>query len=312
MPSTVSDLPLDHARAIVAAGLANPAKRPVVKSFFDEQTFTISHVVRDQQSNACAIIDSVLDYDPASGRTTSASAQALIDYIKSESLEVHWLLETHAHADHLSAAPLLQAELGGQLAIGREIVRVQQVFGKIFNAGTEFQRDGSQFDQLFNDGDRFSIGSLEATVLHVPGHTPACLAYVIGDAVFPGDTLFMPDYGTARCDFPGGDARQLYRSIQRLMRLPDEARMFLCHDYKAPGRDHYAWETTVGAERTGNVHVREGVSEDDFYTMRTERDATLAMPKLILPSVQVNMRGGQLPPTEDNGVQYLKIPLNVL
>lgn len=312
MPSTVSDLPLDHARAIVAAVLANPTKRPVVKSFFDEQTFTISHVVRDPQSNACAIIDSVLDYDPASGRTTSASAQALIDYIKSESLEVHWLLETHAHADHLSAAPLLQAELGGQLAIGREIVRVQQVFGKIFNAGTEFQRDGSQFDQLFNDGDRFSIGSLEATVLHVPGHTPACLAYVIGDAVFPGDTLFMPDYGTARCDFPGGDARQLYRSIQRLMKLPDKARMFLCHDYKAPGRDHYAWETTVGAERTGNVHVREGVSEDDFYTMRTERDATLAMPKLILPSVQVNMRGGQLPPAEDNGVQYLKIPLNVL
>jgi glyoxylase-like metal-dependent hydrolase (beta-lactamase superfamily II) len=312
MPSTVSDLPLDHARAIVAAGFANPAKRPVVKSFFDEQTFTISHVVRDPQSNACAIIDSVLDYDPASGRTTSASAQALIDYIKSESLEVHWLLETHAHADHLSAAPLLQAELGGQLAIGREIVRVQQVFGKIFNAGTEFQRDGSQFDQLFNDGDRFSIGNLEATVLHVPGHTPACLAYVIGDAVFPGDTLFMPDYGTARCDFPGGDARQLYRSIQRLMKLPDKARMFLCHDYKAPGRDHYAWETTVGAERTGNVHVREGVSENDFYTMRTERDATLAMPKLILPSVQVNMRGGQLPPAEDNGVQYLKIPLNVL
>ena len=312
MPNTVSDLPLNHARAIVAAGLANPTKRPVVKSFFDEQTYTISHVVRDPQSNACAIIDSVLDYDPASGRTTSASAQALIDYIKSESLEVHWLLETHAHADHLSAAPLLQAELGGQLAIGREIVRVQQVFGKIFNAGTEFQRDGSQFDQLFNDGDRFSIGSLEATVLHVPGHTPACLAYVIGDAVFPGDTLFMPDYGTARCDFPGGDARQLYRSIQRLMKLPDKARMFLCHDYKAPGRDHYAWETTVGAERTGNVHVREGVSEDDFYTMRTERDATLAMPRLILPSVQVNMRGGQLPPAEDNGVQYLKIPLNVL
>ncbi len=312
MPSTVSDLPLDHARTIAAAGLANPTKRPVVKSFFDKQTFTISHVVRDPQSNACAIIDSVLDYDPASGRTTSASAQALVDYIKSESLEVHWLLETHAHADHLSAAPLLQAELGGQLAIGREIVRVQQVFGKIFNAGTEFQRDGSQFDQLFNDGDRFSIGSLEATVLHVPGHTPACLAYVIGDAVFPGDTLFMPDYGTARCDFPGGDARQLYRSIQRLLKLPDKARMFLCHDYKAPGRDHYAWETTVGAQRTGNVHVREGVSEDDFYTMRTERDATLAMPKLILPSVQVNMRGGQLPPAEDNGVQYLKIPLNVL
>ena len=312
MHSTVADAPLDHASAIVTAGLADPARRPIVKSFFDEETFTISHVVRDPQSKACAIIDSVLDYDAASGRTTNASARALIDYIKSESLDVQWLLETHAHADHLSAAPLLQAELGGQLAIGREIVRVQQVFGKIFNAGTEFQRDGSQFDQLFNDGDRFKVGTLDATVLHVPGHTPACLAYIVGDAVFPGDTLFMPDYGTARCDFPGGDARQLYRSIQRLMKLPDAARMFLCHDYKAPGRDHYAWETTVGAERTGNIHVREGVGEDEFYTMRTERDATLAMPKLILPSVQVNMRAGQLPPAEENGVQYLKIPLNAL
>ena len=312
MHSTVADAPLDHASAIVTAGLADPARRPIVKSFFDEETFTISHVVRDPQSKACAIIDSVLDYDAASGRTTNASARALIDYIKSESLDVQWLLETHAHADPLSAAPLLQAELGGQLAIGREIVRVQQVFGKIFNAGTEFQRDGSQFDQLFNDGDRFKVGTLAATGPQVPAHTPACLAYIVGDAVFPGDTLFMPDYGTARCDFPGGDARQLYRSIQRLMKLPDAARMFLCHDYKAPGRDHYAWETTVGAERTGNIHVREGVGEDEFYTMRTERDATLAMPKLILPSVQVNMRAGQLPPAEENGVQYLKIPLNAL
>jgi glyoxylase-like metal-dependent hydrolase (beta-lactamase superfamily II) len=294
MPSTVSDLPLDHARAIVAAGLTNPTKRPVVKSFFDEQTFTISHVVRDPQSNACAIIDSVLDYDPASGRTTSASAQALIDYIKSESLEVHWLLETHAHADHLSAAPLLQAELGGQLAIGREIVRVQQVFGKIFNAGTEFQRDGSQFDQLFNDGDRFSIGSLEATVLHVPGHTPACLAYVIGDAVFPG-----------------GDARQLYRSIRRLMKLPDEARMFLCHDYKAPGRDHYAWETTVDEQRSRNAHVNDGVDEEAFVAMREARDAKLAAPLLLLPSIQVNIRAGKLPPAEANGVHYIKIPVKL-
>ena len=312
MNGPAADLPLDHAREIIEAARADRTKSPVVTSFFDDQTFTISHVVRDPQSKACAIIDSVLDYDASSGRTMNASAQALIDYIKSESLEVQWLLETHAHADHLSAAPLLQAELGGQLAIGREIVRVQQVFGKIFNAGTEFQRDGSQFDQLFNDGDRFRIGQMEATVLHVPGHTPACLAYVVGDAIFPGDTLFMPDYGTARCDFPGGDARQLYRSIQRLTKLPDEARMFLCHDYKAPGRDHYAWETTVGAERTGNIHLRDGVTEDQFYKMRTERDATLAMPKLILPSVQVNMRAGQLPPAEDNGVQYLKIPLNAL
>ncbi|NVD39942.1 MBL fold metallo-hydrolase [Ensifer sp. HO-A22] len=307
-----TDLPLEFARSLVENALADPAKRPIVTSFFDDQTFTISHVVRDPQSNACAIIDSVLDYDAASGRTTNTSAQELIDYVKSEGLEVQWLLETHAHADHLSAAPLLQAELGGQLAIGREIIRVQEAFGKIFNEGTEFQRDGSQFDLLFNDGDRFKIGNLDATVLHVPGHTPACLAYIVGDTVLPGDTLFMPDYGTARCDFPGGDARQLYRSIRRLMKLPDEARMFLCHDYKAPDRDHYAWETTVGAERTGNIHVRDGVSEDEFYKMRTERDATLAMPKLILPSVQVNMRAGQLPPAEDNGVRYLKIPLNTL
>jgi glyoxylase-like metal-dependent hydrolase (beta-lactamase superfamily II) len=289
------DVALDHASAVVTAALVDSNRRPIVKSFFDNQTFTVSHVVRDPGSNACVIIDSVLDYDAASGRTTNASANELINYIKSESLEVQWLLETHAHADHLSAAPMLQALLGGQLAIGRDIVRIQEVFG-----------------QLFNDGDRFRIGGLEATVLHVPGHTPACLAYVIGDAIFPGDTMFMPDYGTARCDFPGGDARQLYRSIRRLTKLPVEARMFLCHDYKAPGRDTYVWETTVGAQRTGNIHVRDGVTEDIFYKMRTERDATLAMPKLILPSVQVNMRAGQLPPAEDNGIQYIKIPVNAL
>jgi glyoxylase-like metal-dependent hydrolase (beta-lactamase superfamily II) len=303
---------LDHADAVITAALVDPKRRPIVKSFFDNQTFTVSHVVRDPGSNACAIIDSVLDYDAASGRTASASVNELINYIKSESLEVQCLLETHAHADLLSAAPMLQALMGGQLAIGQDIVRVQEVFGKIFNAGTEFQRDGSQFDQLFNDGDRFSIGGLEATVLHVPGHTPACLAYVIGDAIFPGDTMFMPDYGTARCDFPGGDARQLYRSIRRLTKLPAKARMFLCHDYKAPGRDTYVWETTVGAQRSGNIHVHDGVTVDEFYQMRTARDATLAMPKLILPSVQVNMRAGQLPPAEDNGVQYIKIPVNAL
>lgn len=308
----MSDTALSSAREIIVEALENDAHAPVVRSFFDPATFTISHVVKDPHSRACAIVDSVLDYEPASGRTMNASARALIDYVKNESLEVQWLLETHAHADHLSAAPLLQKELGGQLAIGREIVRVQEVFGKIFNAGTEFERDGSQFDQLFQDGDRFAIGGLKATVLHVPGHTPACLAYVIGDAIFPGDTLFMPDYGTARCDFPGGDARTLYRSIKRLMQLPGKARMFLCHDYKAPGRDDYAWETTVEAERTGNIHVHEGVGEDEFVRMRNERDATLSMPKLILPSVQVNMRGGKLPPAEDNGVQYLKIPLNAL
>lgn len=312
MADITADTHLNHASEIIREALGNVGKRPLVQSFFDPATFTISHVVRDPSSNACAIVDSVLDYDPASGRTMNASAEALIDYIKSESLEVQWLLETHAHADHLSAAPFLQKEIGGQLAIGREIIRVQEVFGKIFNAGTEFQRDGSQFDQLFQDGDCFKIGNIDATVLHVPGHTPACLAYVVGDAVFPGDTMFMPDYGTARCDFPGGDARTLYRSIKRLTQLPGEARMFMCHDYKAPGRDDYAWETTVGAERTGNVHVHAGVSEDDFVAMRNARDATLSMPKLILPSVQVNMRGGQMPPAEDNGVHYLKIPVNAL
>lgn len=312
MADITADTHLNHASEIIREALGNVGKRPLVQSFLDPATFTISHVVRDPSSNACAIVDSVLDYDPASGRTMNASAEALIDYIKSESLEVQWLLETHAHADHLSAAPFLQKEIGGQLAISREIIRVQEVFGKIFNAGTEFQRDGSQFDQLFQDGDCFKIGNIDATVLHVPGHTPACLAYVVGDAVFPGDTMFMPDYGTARCDFPGGDARTLYRSIKRLTQLPEEARMFMCHDYKAPGRDDYAWETTVGAERTGNVHVHAGVSEDDFVAMRNARDATLSMPKLILPSVQVNMRGGQMPPAEDNGVHYLKIPVNAL
>lgn len=308
-----SDPSLDNARNLVVEALDNPAKRPVVRSFFDEATFTISHVVRDPETRAAAIIDSVLDYDQASGRTRNTSADALIDYVKSEGLEIQWLLETHAHADHLSAAPYLQEKLGGQLAIGREIVTVQEVFGKIFNEGTEFRRDGSQFDRLFNDGDRFRIGNLEATVLHVPGHTPACLAYVIGDAIFPGDTMFMPDYGTARCDFPGGDARTLYRSIKRLTALPDESRVFLCHDYKAPpARNEYVWETTIGAQRQSNIHVRDGISEDEFVEMRTRRDATLSMPKLILPSVQVNMNGGRLPAPEDNGVSYLKVPLNTL
>ena len=308
-----SDPARERASEIIRSALADPARRPVVKSFFDEATFTVSHVVRDPGSNACAIIDSVLDYDPASGRTTNASADALIDYVQAEDLEVHWLLETHAHADHLSAAPYLQERLGGRLAIGREILRVQDVFGKVFNEGTEFRRDGSQFDHLFSDGDQFRIGGLEAAVMHVPGHTPACLAYVIGDAVFPGDTLFMPDYGTARCDFPGGDARTLYRSIRRLTALPDAARVFLCHDYTAPpGRTQFAWETTIGAQRTGNIHVRDGVSEDEFVAMRTARDATLSMPRLILPSVQVNMNGGRFPAPEDNGVSYLKVPLNAL
>ena len=309
----MSDPARDHAASIIEAALADSVKRPVVKSFFDEATFTISHVVHDPETRRAALIDSVLDFEQASGRTSHASADALIAYVEAQDLTVDWILETHAHADHLSAAPYLQEKLGGRLAIGHEILTVQDVFGKIFNEGTEFRRDGSQFDQLFNDGDRFSVGSLDATVLHVPGHTPACLAYVIGDAIFPGDTLFMPDYGTARCDFPGGDARTLYRSIHRLLSLPDEARLFLCHDYKAPpGRTEFAWETTVGAERTGNIHVREGISEDEFVAMRTQRDATLAMPRLILPSVQVNMNGGRPPEPEANGTRYLKLPLNLL
>lgn len=310
--SSPSDNNLQQATDLVTAALLDPHKRPEVTTFFDPETFTASHVVRDPGSTACAIIDSVLDYDLAAGRTASRSADRLIEYVLAEGLEVQWLLETHAHADHLSAAPFLQEKLGGRLAIGAEIVRVQVAFGKIFNEGLKFRRDGSQFDHLFQDGDRFEIGGLKASVLHVPGHTPACLAYVIGDAVFPGDTLFMPDYGTARCDFPGGDARTLYRSIHRLTALPDEARVFLCHDYKAPGRDSFAWETTIGAERAGNVHVRDGVSEDEFVAMRTQRDATLSVPRLILPSVQVNMNGGRLPPPKRNGVRYLKVPLNVL
>ncbi|GHH25301.1 hypothetical protein GCM10008023_38510 [Sphingomonas glacialis] len=284
----------------------------VVRSFFDQPTNTASYVAHDPTTRRAAIIDSVLDFDAAAGRTDTASADAIIAYVRDEELGIDWLLETHAHADHLSAAPYLQKALGGALAIGREILRVQDVFGKIFNEGTDFARDGSEFDRLFDDGDRFAIGSIPAIALHVPGHTPADMAYVIGEAVFTGDTLFMPDYGSARADFPGGDARQLYRSIRRLLTLPAETRLFLCHDYKAPGRDRYAWETTVGAQRTGNVHVHEGVGEDEFVTMRMARDATLSMPKLILPSIQVNMRGGHLPEPEANGTRYLQIPLNVL
>lgn len=298
--------------AIVQIGRVKTAGSPVVRSFFDEPTNTATYVVWDPATRKAAIVDSVLDFDAAAGRTNTASADAVIAYVQGEGLTVDWLLETHAHADHLSAAPYLQQALGGQLAIGREIIRVQNVFGKIFNAGTDFERDGSDFDRLFGDGDRFAIGNIEAIALHVPGHTPADMAYVIGDAVFTGDTLFMPDYGTARADFPGGDARQLFRSIRRLMQLPDETRLFLCHDYKAVGRDEYFWETTVGAQRVGNVHVHEGVSEDDFVAMRNSRDATLSMPKLILPSIQVNMRGGHLPKPEANGTRYLKIPLDAL
>ena len=307
-----TDLALMHASQTVENARRGAAPSPVVRSFFDEPTNTASYVVHDPASRQAAIVDSVLDFDAAAGRTSRGSADAIIAYVKAERLSVVWLLETHAHADHLSAAPYLKETLGGQLAIGRQILHVQQVFGKIFNEGTEFARDGSQFDRLFEDGDTFQIGDLHCAVLHVPGHTPADLAYVVGDAVFVGDTLFMPDYGTARADFPGGDSRQLFRSIRRLLTLPAETRVFLCHDYKAPGRDTFVWETTIGAERIGNVHVHEGVSEDDFVAMRDARDATLGMPKLILPSIQVNMRGGRLPPPEANGTRYLKLPLDIL
>jgi glyoxylase-like metal-dependent hydrolase (beta-lactamase superfamily II) len=308
----MTDAHLDAATTIIEQAKGGSGQAPCVESFFDEPTNTVSHVVHDPVSREAAVIDSVLDYDPAAGRTSFASADAIIAHVKAEGLTVTWLLETHAHADHLSAAPYLKEHLGGQLAIGREIIHVQNVFGKIFNEGTEFARDGSEFDRLFDDGDTFRIGGLEAIALHVPGHTPADLAYVIGDAVFTGDTLFMPDYGTARADFPGGDSRQLFRSIRRLMALPEQTRLFLCHDYKAAGRDTFAWETTVGAQRAGNVHVHEGVGEDEFVAMRNARDATLSMPKLILPSIQVNIRGGHLPEPESNGTRYLKIPLDVL
>lgn len=286
--------------------------KPVVHSFFDEPTFTVSYVVEDPATKSAAIVDSVLDYDPASGRTSTASADQVIAFVKARGLTVEWLLETHVHADHLSAAPYLKKVLGGKIAIGANIKVVQGIFGKVFNAEPEFATDGRQFDKLFVDGDTFMVGTIEGKALHTPGHTPACMTYVIGDAGFVGDTLFMPDYGTARCDFPGGDAATLYRSIRKIFALPDETRLFMCHDYKAPGRETYAWETTVGAEKAANIHVHEGISEDDFVAMRKARDATLSMPRLILPSVQVNMRAGELPPAESNGTRYLKIPLNAL
>ncbi|WP_313027455.1 MBL fold metallo-hydrolase [Pseudomonas lopnurensis] len=283
-----------------------------VEAFFDPATFTYSYVVSDPETRQCALIDSVLDYDPASGRTSQATARRLIDHVRQHGLQVQWLLETHVHADHLSAAPYLKQHVGGQLAIGDQVTVVQDTFGKLFNAGAGFATDGRQFDRLFRDGDTFQIGNVQARAIHTPGHTPACMTYVIGDAAFVGDTLFMPDYGTARCDFPGGDARTLYRSIQKLFALPGQTRVFMCHDYQAPGREQFLYETTIAAEREHNVHVHDGIDEGQFVAMRTARDATLAMPTLILPSVQVNMRGGELPEPESNGTRYLKIPLDVL
>ncbi|MAR91654.1 MAG: MBL fold metallo-hydrolase [Pseudomonadota bacterium] len=284
---------------------------PVIKAFFDPATYTISYVVHDGQGGPCAIIDPVLDFEPKAARISTVSAQLIVDYVREQGLTVEWILETHAHADHLSAAHWLQRKLGGRIAIGDGISAVQAHFAGLFNLGAEFVPDGSQFDHLFQDGERFTIGALEAEVMFTPGHTPACVSYHIADAVFVGDTLFMPDYGTARADFPGGDARALYQSIQRLMALPARTRLFMCHDYQPGGREP-RWETTVAEQRQHNIMVHDGVSEADFVAARQKKDAQLAAPVLILPSLQVNIRAGQLPAAESNGIQYLKLPLNQL
>lgn len=285
---------------------------PQVHGIFDPHTWTVTYVVYEKPGSACAIIDSVLDYDPKSGRTRHASADKVIAFVKSQQLQVAWILETHAHADHLSAAPYLKAELGGQIAIGEHITQIQSVFQGIFNLGADFKVDGSQFDRLLQTDEVFPIGALSCKVLYVPGHTPACVAFQIGDAVFVGDTLFMPDVGTARCDFPGGNAQALYASVQKILSLPGETRLFMCHDYPPNNARPVAFETTVNAQRAGNVHVHEGISETQFVAMRTQRDATLDMPVLILPAIQLNMRAGEMPPPESNGVRYFKIPINAL
>ena len=283
--------------------------KPEVKAFFDPATNTISYVVKDPSSASCAVIDSVMDLDYAAGRITYAHADEIIAYIKEQRLAVEWLIETHAHADHLSAAPYIQEQVGGKLGIGRNITIVQDVFGKIFNEGTEFQRDGSQFDRLFDDGDRYDVGGMTAFVMHTPGHTPACMTHVIGDAAFVGDTLFMPDGGSARADFPGGDAGVLYDSIQKVLALPEAMRLFMCHDYGPNGRE-IRWETTVAEEKAHNIHVGSGKTRADFIAMREARDKTLGMPGLIIPSLQVNIRAGELPPADDEGDTFLKVPVN--
>lgn len=286
-----------------------PSAAPVIRAFFDEPTNTISYLVSDPATKRAAVIDPVLDYDHRDGSVDIRSVEAILQAAKSDGLTIDWALETHAHADHLSGAPYIKAKTGAQIGIGEHIKDVQRIFRPVFNA-TDLRTDGSDFDRLFADGDRFAIGELTVEVLHTPGHTPADLSYKIGDAVFVGDTLFMPDYGTARADFPGGDAHQLYRSIRRLLTLPPETRLFMCHDYKAPGRDSYAWETTVAAQRDGNVHVKEGVSEEQFVAMRMARDATLSAPTLLLPSIQVNIRAGHFPKAQQNGVHYLMLPVH--
>lgn len=292
--------------SIKAAG-----KAPKVKAFFDNDSNTVSYVVIDPVTKKAAIIDSVMDFDYASGTIGYDHADMIIEYVTTQKLDVEWLIETHVHADHLSAAPYIQQKLGGKLGISDRISEVQKVFGKMFNAGTEFERDGSQFDQLFADGDMYKIGELDGVAIATPGHTPACMVHLIGDAVFVGDTLFMPDGGTARADFPGGDARTLFQSIQKILALPDEMRMFVCHDYAPNGRE-FLWETTVGAQRANNIHVGNNASEDGFVEMREKRDASLAMPRLIMPSIQVNMRAGHMPDAEENGATYLKVPIQGL
>lgn len=285
--------------------------KPEVKAFFDEATFTVSYVVSDPATAKAAIIDPVLDYDAASGRTSTASADQLIAYINDGGLSVDWILETHVHADHLSGAPYLKEKLGGKTAIGSSVTAVQKTFKSIFNL-RDLATDGGQFDRLFADGDSFDVGDIDGRVIATPGHTPACVTYVIGDSAYVGDTLFMPDFGTARTDFPGGSASQLYASIQKTFSLPDDTRLFMCHDYKAPGRDEYAWETTVAAQRTGNVHINKDISEGDFVATREGRDSQLGMPKLLLPAIQVNIRAGQFPDPEDNDICYLKIPIDAV
>lgn len=285
--------------------------KPEVKAFFDEATFTVSYVVSDPASGRAAIIDPVLDFDPASGRTSTVSADKVVAFVKENKLTIDWILETHVHADHISGAPFLKEQLGGQTAIGRGVTAVQSTFKSVFNL-SDLAADGSQFDHLFDDGDTFDIGSIRARVTATPGHTPACVTYVIGNTAFVGDTLFMPDFGTARTDFPGGSAAQLYRSIQKIFALPDDTRLFMCHDYKAPGRDEFAWETTVAAQRDGNIHINKGVSEQAFVDTREGRDRQLGMPKLLLPAIQVNIRAGRLPDPENNDIRYLKIPINAV
>ncbi len=283
--------------------------KPEVTGFFDPDTATVSYVVKDPNSNHCAVIDTVLDYDPVSGHTDTRSADRVIKYVQDNGLKVDWIIETHAHADHLSAAPYVKERLGGKIGIGRHIDTVQKTFGRIFNDAHALEGAPGDFDHLFDDGEEYEIGGMRAVAMHTPGHTPACMTHVIGDAAFVGDTLFMPDVGTARADFPGGDARTLYRSIRKILSLPEETRIFVCHDYPPKGREP-AWETTVGEQRAKNIHVRDGISEEEFVKMRTERDATLKLPRLIIPSIQVNIHAGKLPAPEDNGIRYLKVPLD--